>query len=219
METYTLSFFHVITNSNKENLPMGHIWPKTKVETKSPDVSSKETKQTKVKIRKGTQRDLDAIKTINTDAFAAPEERFSSLYLQAFLNEPHFYVAEFEDGKPVGFVFAARQRHFRGEIREYTEANKIEPMMIVKIAVVSSSRGQGIGTQLMKHINTVKYELEDEKEPAEKKAHCLYVRRSNVLAQKFYERLGFVVIHPIKAYYAAYSDVAGEDAIFMLKSF
>jgi len=97
--------------------------------------------------------------------------------------EKLFFVAE-ENGKIVGYVMADEKRN-----------------LIVSIAVHPAYRRKGYGKKLMEHVlNFMKGKV------------ILQVRKSNEIAIKFYEKLGFRKIGEIKKYY-----IDGEDAILMAK--
>ena len=168
-------------------------------------------------IRHGESKDLESILEIVNTSFACPRERMPWMYYSIFLSETHFYVAE-TDEKIVGFIFASRKRNFRGEVKNYTEENKIEPLHIVQVAVAPLARRKGVGKSLISHLETVKYEVEGEDVLNMKYAISLYVRSSNIPALQLYTQLGFVDKDHIPKYYPPLiADGEDEDANFMVK--
>lgn len=112
-----------------------------------------------------------------------PREIFMVDYL--FNSSSDYFVAKFQ-GKVVGFIGI------------WYEGKKLH---VINVAVHPKERGKGIGTSmLMFAINLAKelgYEIV-----------YLEARKSNILAQKLYKRLGFVEKEELKGYYQD-----GEDGI------
>lgn len=80
----------------------------------------------------------------------------------------------------------------------------VDEMHLVNLAVHPDFRRQGIGTQIMQHLLNLAKQLEV-------KRATLEVRASNVVAQGFYSKFGFIAIAFRKKYYPD----TKEDAVIM----
>jgi len=139
-------------------------------------------------IRKFQPADFQQVMMIEREAFY---DRNPLVYMKLYeLNPDGFLVAE-KDGVVVGFVVGILLSDNTGRI--------------ISVAVASEYRRSGIATQLMNQILKLFVERRV-------KSMRLEVRKSNIGAQQFYQRLGFVAAGTVPQYY---SD--GEDAIVMVK--
>lgn len=80
----------------------------------------------------------------------------------------------------------------------------VDEMHLVNLAVHPDFRRQGIGTQIMQHLLNLAKQLKV-------KRATLEVRASNVIAQRFYSKFGFIAIALRKKYYPN----TKEDAMIM----
>jgi ribosomal-protein-alanine N-acetyltransferase len=141
-----------------------------------------------VKIRKFQLSDMKEL--LEIEKFSFPKSPYSETTFLGWyeMAKDTFLVAEIEK-KIVGYIIG-----FTGS----------EVGIIVSIAVDPNFRRKGIGTKLWEEL------LELFKSNHVKVAR-LEVRKSNLIAQKFYEKLGFKKIGIIRGYYEN-----GEDAIVMV---
>lgn len=140
-------------------------------------------------IRQAERADLLAVYRIEKDAFPQPWP-FGAF--EQYLGEPGFLVAD--RGGVVGYVVADRvPTHGRavGHIKD--------------LAVHESSRGEGIGTELLTGALRV---LESEQVHAVK----LEVRESNETARSLYRTRGFDHQRTVPGYYSN-----GEDALVLVR--
>lgn len=137
-----------------------------------------------------TVKDLDGIMTVENTSFATPWSRaafIGELTQNVFAN----YIVAKSEGRVIGYG---------GVWVVLDEAH------ITNVAVHVASRGQKVGERLMLAL----MKLSSSKGA---KRMTLEVRRSNFVAQKLYEKLGFVARGFRRGYY---SDTL-EDAIVMWK--
>ena len=123
-------------------------------------------------------RDLPAIYEIEKTSFKEPYPP-SFIDTLAHLNPETFLVAE-ENDRIVGYVVAMLQGDSLGHI--------------ISIAVSPNHRRRGVGSALA-------LRLLDALKKLGAKSVRLEVRRSNVVAQRFYKKLGFKKACAIKNYY------------------
>jgi len=123
-------------------------------------------------------RDLPAIYEIEKISFKEPYPP-SFIDTLAYRNPETFLVTE-ENGRIVGYVVAMLQGESLGRI--------------ISIAVSPNRRRRGVGSALTLRILEVLKRLGAE-------SVRLEVRRSNIAAQRFYEKLGFKKASVIKNYY------------------
>lgn len=139
-------------------------------------------------IRKFMPRDFQQVLSIEEESFW---EHDPFLYMKQYeMSSDGFLVAE-KDGIVVGFVV--------GMLISRTEGR------IFSIAVSKKHRGGGIATLLVK-------ELLDVFRRKGVTSVRLEVRRSNLIAQKLYQNMGFEIVGVAPKYY---SD--GEDGLMMRK--
>lgn len=129
-------------------------------------------------VRAVQARDLSAIYELEKMSFRDPYPP-SFIDTLAHLNPETFLVAE-ENGRIVGYVVAM----FQGENLGH----------IISIAVSPNRRRRGVGSALTLKLLEVLKRLGAE-------SVRLEVRRSNIVAQRFYEKLGFKKAYVIKNYY------------------
>jgi len=143
-----------------------------------------------VSIRRVRRTDMPCIYEIEQLSFKQP---YSSAYINSLAHVAlkTFLVAE-KDGKIAGYVVAIVQGLGLGHI--------------ISIAVHPEYRRQGIGVALILRL------IEILKEQGASVIR-LEVRKSNIVAQKTYAKLGFRILHAIKKYYEN-----GEDCVVMLKA-
>ncbi|XRO76798.1 ribosomal protein S18-alanine N-acetyltransferase [Methanocaldococcus sp. 10A] len=140
-------------------------------------------------IRKFTSNDLDAVEEIEKEAFKTQYP--TGLILGIWAMYPNcFYVAEV-NRKVVGYILGTM---------DWGNGH------IVSLAVKKEYRGLGIGTALLKTLENYYFNV----------ANCNYivleVRVSNIVARKFYYKMGYKDRKLIPKYYED-----GEDAILMIK--
>ena len=146
-----------------------------------------------VRIRRAKIADITRIVAIEDASFPDPWNR--ETFLEVIECYGPFFVAEYE-GQVLGFVTAALEDTGQ-EIYGH----------IMNIAVDPSYRKIGIGQKLVSRV-------EFECLIAGATAMQLEVRQSNVAAQEFYRRIGYLQALTIAGYYAD-----GEDAVLMMKWF
>ncbi len=135
-----------------------------------------------------SESDLDEVMQIEKISFKSPWKRSYFLY---DLNRPHaFCLVVKENNRLVGYLVAW----------------KIEDQLhLTNIAVHPAERRKGIGSQLLKTILKIGKEVKC-------KNIFLEVRESNIAAQNFYRKFGFVHTLTQKNYYHD-----GEDALVLEK--
>jgi ribosomal-protein-alanine N-acetyltransferase len=128
-------------------------------------------------IRKVSKKDLNAIYEIERLSFRRPYPNgfLKTLYT---IYSNHFLIAE-KNGQPVGYILATHT-HNNGHI--------------ISIAVHPSVRRKGIGKKLLTT-------LEEALNKLGVTLLRLEVRKSNILAQHFYEELDFTFSYTIEHYY------------------
>ena len=144
----------------------------------------------KIEVVRATIEDIDEIMYIEENSFSIPWSR-QSVITEIKVNEFAIYFSAKIDGKTIGY---AGMWHICDEGH------------ITNIAVHPDFRKLGVGYELLNKL--VCY--------AEDKAILyldLEVRKSNIAAQKLYEKCGFVTEGYRKAYYADNN----EDALIMIK--
>jgi len=139
-------------------------------------------------IRKFQPADFQQVMAIEKEAF---RDHNPLAYMRLYeLNPDGFLVAE-KDGIIVGFVVGIPISEDIGRV--------------LSIAVANEYRRSSIATQLMNEMLKLFAETGVS-------SVRLEVRRSNIIAQRLYQKLGFMVMETIPQYYAD-----GEDAIVMIK--
>ncbi|MEO0094218.1 MAG: ribosomal protein S18-alanine N-acetyltransferase [candidate division WOR-3 bacterium] len=143
-----------------------------------------------MKIERMQTKDLEEVMAIEKVSFKLPWKKSYFLY---DLNRPNAYclVAK-ENDKLVGYLIAWKINN---------------ELHLANIAVHPNERRKGIGSQLLKTILEIGKELRC-------KNIFLEVRESNIVAQNFYRKFGFVHILTQKNYYHD-----GEDALILEKRF
>ncbi|MCD6146097.1 MAG: ribosomal protein S18-alanine N-acetyltransferase [Methanosarcinales archaeon] len=140
-------------------------------------------------IRRFQPGDFSGVIDIENEQFS---EHDPYMYMTLYeLNEDTFFVAD-HHGVVVGFVVGIPSVDEQGMYGR-----------VFSIAVREAYQGLGIGTQLMKSVIDVFHRKKI-------KNIVLEVRRRNIRAIRFYQRLGFVVTGIEIGYYSDY-----EDAIIM----
>lgn len=140
-------------------------------------------------IRRFQPGDFSGVIDIENEQFS---EHDPYMYMTLYeLNEDTFFVAD-HHGVVVGFVVGIVSVDEQGMYGR-----------VFSIAVREAYQGLGIGTQLMKSVIDVFHRKKI-------KNIVLEVRRHNIRAIRFYQRLGFVVTGIEIGYYSDY-----EDAIIM----
>jgi len=147
-------------------------------------------------IRQYSPVDKEAIHKINQESLEISFRYYFDLF---HAKEPElFLVAEYQD-KIIGFIMV--KNGINPHLSRYPSG------LIYAIAVASSYRSLGVGTQLVNAICEVLKKRQVLK-------FFLHVRCANHRAIKFYERLGFHVLKKIEKFYSW-----GEDAYRMQKIF
>ncbi len=138
-----------------------------------------------ITIRKMTEADIDNVMKIEIRSFPNPWRR--SFFLSDISRPDALCVVAEEGGKIIGYLIAWGTQEVH----------------IANIAVAPESRRSGVGTALMQQVLAF---------ARKQKAAGVYleVRFSNIGAQRFYQRFGFVPTYLRKGYYEN-----GEDAIVM----
>lgn len=141
-----------------------------------------------IKIREVTNKDLDAVYSIDVEAFKDP-------YPLAFIeflyhaDRRTFLIAE-KNGAVIGYVIASPEKDLGH---------------IIAIAIRQSEQRKHIGRTIMEAVLQLL-------KSAGVSSVRLEVRQSNVEAQRFYEALGFQRSHNIEKYYG------NEDALVYMKT-
>lgn len=138
-----------------------------------------------ITIRMMTEDDLDQVMPIEQKSFPNPWRR------SFFLSDLH---------RPDAFCIVAENEN---EVIGYLVAWGGKEVHIANIAVKAEVRNQGVGTRLMQEV------LDFAKSEAAENVF-LEVRVSNLPAQRFYRRFGFIPTYIRNGYYEN-----GEDAIVM----
>ena len=131
-------------------------------------------------------------------------EHYSDYFYESLLDElpEAFLVAEIS-GKLVGYIMCKMEYGFSN----FKKLGFVKKGHVVSVAVIDEFRGKGLGSALV-----------DEAIKGVKTIRCsdqyLEVRCSNNDAVRLYEKLGFSIIHRLKAYYRD-----GEDAYVMAINF
>ncbi|OPY37327.1 MAG: putative N-acetyltransferase [Methanoregula sp. PtaU1.Bin051] len=146
------------------------------------------------RIRRATPLDIQAIVAIERELFIDPWEQ--AVFLEALTYYPTTYFVAEADGKVVGFVVGGL---------EDTGENVYGHLC--NLGVTPSYQCRGIGRLL---VNRIEHQFAFELATAIQ----LEVRVSNVVAQRFYRRLGYREVFRIASYYSN-----GEDAVVMMKWF
>lgn len=145
-------------------------------------------------IRRALPTDIAAIVAIEEESFIDPWEQ--GVFLEALTYYPTTYFVAMADGEMAGFVVGAL---------EDTGENIYGH--ICNLAVSPRFRHRGIGRLL---VTRSEHQFALELATAVQ----LEVRVSNLIAQKFYQRMGYQNVFGIESYYAN-----GEDALVMMKWF
>ncbi len=138
-----------------------------------------------ITIRKMSEADLDRVMEIERKSFPNPWRR--SFFLSDIHRPDAFCIVAENDGDVVGYLVAWGGKEVH----------------IANIAVAKELRNQGVGSRLMQEV------LQFAKSQSAINVF-LEVRVSNINAQRFYRRFGFVPTYVRKGYYEN-----GEDAIVM----
>lgn len=138
-----------------------------------------------VSIRRMEERDLDQVLQIEHATFPNPWRR--SFFLSDINRPDGLCIVAENESRVVGYLIAW------GRIEVH----------IANIAVAAEWRNQGVGTELMRRV--LKYAASQQAESV-----FLEVRVSNIGAQRFYRRFGFVPTYVRRGYYEN-----GEDALIM----
>lgn len=139
-------------------------------------------------IRPMTADDIDAVCQVEYVSFSVPWSRDAFVKEITENNLAHYFVADV-DGRAVGYA---------GMWLIWDGAD------VTNVAVLPEYRGFGIGTALVR-------QMADTVWASGAQTLMLEVRRSNIVAQHVYEKLGFVVCGERKGYY----EDNREDAILM----
>lgn len=140
-----------------------------------------------IKIRTVHSRELATVHKIEKISFKNP-------YPLTFITSLYFW-------NPKTFLVAVKKEEIVGYIIATTQT---DVGLIISIAVIPSEKRKGIGKSLITAI--IRF-LKDIRMNSVR----LEVRRSNIIAQRFYEALGFEYTHTIPLYYG------NEDAFVYFK--
>ena len=145
-------------------------------------------------IRRAAPADIPAIVAIENESFADPWDQ--SVFMEALTYYPSTYFVAICDGAVAGFIVGGL---------EDTGENIYGHLC--NLGVTNAYRNRGIGRLLVRRIeHQFALELATGVQ--------LEVRVGNMVAQRFYRRLGYRDIFEIDTYYSN-----GEDAIIMMKWF
>jgi len=137
----------------------------------------------------GNKDDLNDISLLEASLFSDPYT--SKDLIDMYLNNPFLKILVYKNnGEIIGYLLFAIT---------FTNAT------IYKIGVKKDYQNRGIGTKLIKRSEEILKENNVE-------FYTLEVRKSNVNAISFYEKLGFIYITSKKEYYSN-----GEDALYLMK--
>ena len=127
-------------------------------------------------------------------------EHYSDYFYESLLEElPEAFIVAEISGKIVGYIMCKLEHGFSN----FKKLGFVKKGHVVSIAVMNEHRGKGLGSAIVNEaINGVKIRQCSEL--------YLEVRCSNNEAVRLYEKLGFSIIHRLKAYYRD-----GEDAYVM----
>ncbi|MDD1702651.1 MAG: ribosomal protein S18-alanine N-acetyltransferase [Methanoregula sp.] len=145
-------------------------------------------------IRRATPADVPAIVAIEKEAFVDAWD--DGIFTEALSYYPTTYFVAASNGQVCGFIVGALEdtgENIYGHICNF--------------AVSAAHQRKGIGRQLV-------LRLEHQFALELATGSQLEVRESNMLAQKFYKRLGYQNVFQVGGYYAN-----GEDALVMMKWF
>ena len=131
-------------------------------------------------------------------------EHYSDYFYESLLEElPEAFIVAEISNKIVGYIMCKLEHGFSN----FKKLGFVKKGHVVSIAVIDEYRGKGFGSALV-----------DEAIKGVKTIRCselyLEVRCSNNDAVRLYEKLGFSIIHRLKAYYRD-----GEDAYVMAIDF
>ena len=131
-------------------------------------------------------------------------EHYSDYFYESLLEElPEAFIVAEVSNKIVGYIMCKLEHGFSN----FKKLGFVKKGHVVSIAVIDEYRGKGFGSALV-----------DEAVRGVKTIRCselyLEVRCSNNDAVRLYEKLGFSIIHRLKAYYRD-----GEDAYLMAIDF
>ena len=131
-------------------------------------------------------------------------EHYSDYFYESLLEElPEAFIVAEISNKIVGYIMCKIEHGFSN----FKKLGFVKKGHVVSIAVIDEYRGKGFGSALV-----------DEAIRGVKTIRCselyLEVRCSNNDAVRLYEKLGFSIIHRLKAYYRD-----GEDAYVMAIDF
>ena len=131
-------------------------------------------------------------------------EHYSDYFYESLLEElPEAFIVAEVSNKIVGYIMCKLEHGFSN----FKKLGFVKKGHVVSIAVIDEYRGKGFGSALV-----------DEAIRGVKTIRCselyLEVRCSNNDAVRLYEKLGFSIIHRLKAYYRD-----GEDAYVMAIDF
>lgn len=141
-----------------------------------------------ITIRRMTLADVDAVAAIEAATFPTPWTR--DAFVQEMSNVAARYLVAEEDGVVIGFAGAWII---------------LDESHITNIAVQEAHRGKGVGRQLTAALLQYLSNLGA--------AYAtLEVRKSNLIAQRLYQGLGFIKLGVRKRYY----EDNGEDALLMV---
>ncbi len=146
-----------------------------------------------IKIRKADLGDIKAIANIEDLSFEYPYPKEYLIYLLRRCE--FFYVAELSCHRSIIGYVCGDLEYRRGRVSGHIYSIAVHPMF----------RKKGVGTALMEVII---------RSFMNARAHEVYLecRKSNLIAQRFYKKLGFSPVGVIKSYYTN-----GEDAIIFKK--
>ena len=131
-------------------------------------------------------------------------EHYSDYFYESLLEElPEAFIVAEISGKIVGYIMCKLEHGFSN----FKKLGFVKKGHIVSVAIIDTHRRKGFGSLLV-----------DEAIKGVKIRQCselyLEVRCSNTDAVRLYEKLGFSIIHRLKAYYRD-----GEDAYVMAIDF
>ena len=131
-------------------------------------------------------------------------EHYSDYFYESLLEElPEAFIVAEISGKIIGYIMCILEHGFSN----FKKLGFVKKGHIVSVAIIDTHRRKGFGSLLV-----------DEAIKGVKIRQCselyLEVRCSNTDAVRLYEKLGFSIIHRLKAYYRD-----GEDAYVMAIDF
>ncbi len=144
-----------------------------------------------IKVRGFKPGDMDAILDIEDRCF--PDPYPLSLLNRLYANNPYSFLVAELDGRVVGYVIGVLRWGATGHI--------------MAIGVYPKYRRQGVGTALIVHMLDV-LRMKGARNVR------LEARKSNIIAQQFYQKLGFGLGEEIPYYYED-----GESAVMMALEF